>query len=75
MLNLQTSKEINLEFIGLMFVIGLFIYLGSAAVAVVIVALGIIGILTMIPDEKKPLIKPMLGGFLIIGSLLLLISI
>ena len=64
-----------MEFIGMLFIIGLFIYLGSAAVAVLMVALGVIGILTMIPDEKKPLIKPMLGGFLIIGSLLLLISI
>jgi len=64
-----------MELLGLIFILGLFAWLGTTAVAIVMVVFGIIGIFTLIPEEKRPLIRSIIGGLLIAGSLLLLISI
>jgi hypothetical protein len=64
-----------MELLGMIFIIGFFIWMGATAVVIVMIILGIIGLFTLIPDNQRHMIKPGIGLVLIAGSLLLLISI
>jgi len=65
----------NLEFIGMLFFIGLFCILGASSVILIFVLLGIIGVCSMLPEEAKPLVRRISGFVLMVVSLILLLNI
>lgn len=64
-----------MEFLGMLFITVFLLVFVIVALVVLITALCGAGLISLIPDSRRPLIRPIAATVLVVVSLVLLISI